>query len=72
MLCMLHRHVGLSRPFYVNKIYSFIHYIGYITEKIRLGSMPQSDSALRIFYKVMKVKSVFLHFSYLIGLSLST
>ena len=25
MLCMLHRHVGLSRPFYVNKIYSFIH-----------------------------------------------
>ena len=22
---MLHRHVGLSRPFYVNKIYSFIH-----------------------------------------------
>ena len=26
MLCMLDRHVGLSRPFYVNKIYSFIHY----------------------------------------------
>ena len=25
MLFMLHRHVGLSRPFYVNKIYSFIH-----------------------------------------------
>ena len=25
MLCMLHRHVGLSRPLYVNKIYSFIH-----------------------------------------------
>ena len=25
MLCMLHGHVGLSRPFYVNKIYSFIH-----------------------------------------------
>ena len=23
MLCMLHRHVGLSRPFYVNKIYSY-------------------------------------------------
>ena len=25
MLCMLHRHVGLSRSLYVNKIYSFIH-----------------------------------------------
>ena len=25
MLCTLHRHVGLSRPFYVNKIHSFIH-----------------------------------------------
>ena len=25
MLCMLHGRVGLSRPFYVNKIYSFIH-----------------------------------------------
>ena len=24
MLCMLHGRVGLSRPFYVNKIYSFI------------------------------------------------
>ena len=24
-LCMLDRHVGLSRPFYVNKIYPFIH-----------------------------------------------
>ena len=24
-LCMLHRHVGLSRLLYVNKIYSFIH-----------------------------------------------
>ena len=25
MLCILHRHVGLSRPFYVNEIYSFSH-----------------------------------------------
>ena len=30
MLCMLHRHVGLSRPFYVNRIYSFIQSYIYI------------------------------------------
>ena len=29
MLCMLQRHVGLSRPFNVNKIYSFIHSVWY-------------------------------------------
>ena len=30
MLCMLHGHVGLSRPFYVNKIYSFIHEVHWV------------------------------------------
>ena len=28
MLYMLHTHVGLSRPFYLKKIYSFIHIKG--------------------------------------------